>query len=225
MKGLIRHVRAWIIGSAAVLAVALAAIWVTSVFTGRLLRPYTDAFAHGDLSGWKTYGGSWAVNDGILDNISGARGDKAVTGSSRWTDYIVETDVRLNADPADSLWGDAGLILRVTDPALGVDSYDGYYVGIGSDVNLLLLGRANYSWARLSTVPLGVPARRGSWFHLRVLAKGCYFEASAEDLATHKTATLNYFDRDCSKLAGAAGVRTFGMPASWRGFTVRRPDR
>ena len=188
-----------------------------------MLRPYKDSFRSSDTSDWNFYGGSWSANDGILDNLSGARGDKAVTGSSRWADYVVDTDVRLNADPADALWGDAGIILRVTDASIGVDSYDGYYVGIGSSGSVLLIGRANYTWTRLGAVPLGVAAKRGSWFHLQVLAKGCYFEARARELSTGLQSRLTYFDHECSKVSGAVGVRTYGLPASWRNFTVRRP--
>ncbi len=176
------------------------------------------------MSDWRFYGGSWAVNDGMLENLSSARGDKAITGSERWRDYIVETDLRLDADPADSMWGDAGVLLRVSDPSIGVDSYDGYYAGIGSEGSVLLLGRANYTWVRLGSAPLGVPARKGSWFHLKVLVKGCYFEASARDLLTGTQSRLTYFDADCTKQAGAVGIRSFGMPACWRDFVVRRPD-
>jgi len=107
----------------AVLAIfALVYFWFSQ---GTLLRPYQDSFRNGDISEWNIYGGSWRVKDGILENLSGERGDKAVTGSSRWTDYVVGTDIRLNADPVDWLWGDAGVMLRVTDPSIGVDSYDG----------------------------------------------------------------------------------------------------
>jgi len=128
--------------------------------------------------------------------------------------------VRLNALPADSLWGDAGLVFRVSDPSTGVDSYDGYYLGLGSDANVLLLGRANYSWNRLAATPLSTRAQPGSWFHLRLLAQGCYFEASAEDLQTHTTSRLSFFDKDCQPRSGLVGVRSYTMPASWRYFRV-----
>lgn len=207
------------------LAVLVIALFLyRTFFDGSLLRPYHDSLAQGDISDWRMYGGQWGVSEGRLENLSGARGDKAVIGSPRWADYVVETDIRLNADPVDSLWGDAGVILRVTDPAIGVDAYDGYYVGIGSEGSVLLLGRANYSWMRLGAVPLASPARKGSWFHLRALVKGCYFEASARELPGGTQTQLTYFDRDCPKRSGSAGVRTFGLPASWRNFTVHRPE-
>jgi hypothetical protein len=198
----------------------LASYWFVS---GKLWMPYRDSFQTGDTSEWKFYGGSWTLDEGKLENLSGARGDKAVTGSERWSDYVVETDLCLNADPADSMWGDAGVMVRVTDASIGVDSYDGYYVGLGSEGNLLVFGRANYAWIRLGTAPLNAAAKRGSWFHLKVLAKGCYFEASARDLATGSESRLAYFEHDCSKLTGAVGVRTFGVPASWMHFVVHRP--
>jgi len=210
---------------ASLIGLTVVGIWVgVSFIDGRLLRPYRDSFLRGDLSDWTFYGGQWTTTDGVLENLSGARGDKGVVGSKNWTDYTVETDLRLDADPADSLWGDAGVIVRVTDPSAGVDAYDGYYVGIGSEGNVLLLGRANYSWVRLSSSPLGVQTIRGVWFHLRVLVRGCYFEASIRGPAGRRQAELNYFDDNCAKRSGEVGVRTFGLPASWKNFTVSRPD-
>src|SRR5450759_4316038 len=93
--------------SGAVALLAMAAALYYWFVQGALLRPYRDSFRNGDISEWKFYGGSWRVNDGILGNLSGERGDKAVTGSPRWGDYLVGTDIRLNADPVDWLWGDA----------------------------------------------------------------------------------------------------------------------
>ena len=213
---------------AAIMSVVIACLAAMALYfafvQGRVLRPYRDSFQRGDMSVWNIYGGTWSASDGVLDNLSGARGDKAITGSAWWKDYVVQTDLRLNADPADSLWGDAGLLLRVSDPSIGVDSYDGYYVGIGSDGPVLLLGRANYSWVRLSSVPLGVSAVRGKWFHIKVLVKGCYFEATADDMAGRSQARLTYFDQDCSKRSGAVGVRTYGLLASWRNFTVTQAE-
>jgi len=214
-----KPVRLGLFGIALVSAAAL--IYFT-LLDGVLLFPYKPSFQRTGLADWRTFGGTWSINDEILDNLSGGRGDKAVTGNARWSDYVVETDLRLNANPADSLWGDAGIIFRVTDASIGVDSYDGYYVGVGAEGDLLLLGRANYSWIRLSSAPLGVTARRGKWFHLRLLAKGCYFEATAREESSHAEARLNFFDHECSKRSGAVGVRTFGLPASWRNFVVHR---
>ncbi len=218
-----RWQRRWFILFIPVLAAAGLVYFV--FFRGRLLTTYRDSFRSGDTSGWRFFGGSWGVTDGVLDDLNGARGDKAVTGNPRWSDYIVETDLRLNADPADALWGDAGIVFRVTDPSVGVDAYDGYYLGIGSEGSVLLLGRANYSWVRLIAEPLRVNVRRGEWFHLRLLAQGCYFEAAAWDMGTGAQTRLTYFDHDCAKRAGAVGVRTFGLPASWRNFSVQPPER
>src|SRR5438132_226740 len=52
-------------------ALALAALGVytyVTVVDVKLLRPYRDSFARGDLSNWNMYGGQWTVNDGVLEN-------------------------------------------------------------------------------------------------------------------------------------------------------------
>lgn len=208
---------------ATVVFLALGALSYFLVLDHKILRPYNDSFARSDISEWTRYGGYWNVNDGTLDNVSGARGDKAVVGNHKWTDYVVESDLRINSDPAGSHWGDAGIIFRVTDPSIGVDAYDGYYVGIGLEDNVLLLGRSNYSWIRLSAMPLVGPAKRGTWYHLRLFAKGCYFEATTHELGSPQETRLTFFDNDCTKRNGAVGVRTFGVQASWRHFVVRAP--
>lgn len=219
MKQRTRHL--WLIPAAILLTLG-GLVWGL-LLDHKVLRPYRDSFARGGISEWKIFGGTWNVTDGALDNISGARGDKAVVGSPKWTDYIVESDLRINSDPAGSHWGDAGIIFRVAEPSAGVDAYDGYYVGIGLEDNVLLLGRSNYSWNRLSAVPLANPARRGAWYHLRLLAKGCYFEAVAKEAGASRQTRLTYFDSDCTRRSGAVGVRTFGVQASWMHFEVRTP--
>ena len=78
--------------------------------------------------------------------------------------------------------------------------------------------------AALAAGALGVPAVRGKWFHIKALVKGCYFEATADDLAGRSQARLTYFDQDCSKRSGAVGVRTYGLLASWRNFTVTQAE-
>ncbi len=204
-------------------ALVLLVISGIAIATHRPFLPYRSSFHGGDLSKWRLLGGSWLAHDNMLDNVSGARGDKAVVGNPDWTDYVIEVDVRINSDPAGTHWGDAGIIFRVSDASVGVDAYDGYYAGIGLEDQVLFLGRSDYSWNRLTTAALGSPAKRGQWFHLRVLAKGCYFEASAWPSNPLKETRLTYFDNDCLKKSGAVGLRTFGVQASWRSFLVQRP--
>lgn len=186
------------------------------------IMSFRDHFTTGDANGWKVYGGSWEIQDGVFRNLTAARGDKAVIGSDRWTDYTINTDIRFDSDPGGMHWGDAGVILRVTNPAVGVDSYDGYYVGIGFEDKVLFIGRANYAWNRLAISNLRGPVKLASWYHLTVRAKGCYIEASVAPVGIKTSTSVSYYDESCQQRAGAVGVRTFSVQASWRNFRVGR---
>ena len=69
------------------------------------------------------YGGAWSVEGGAYWN-AGGNGDKAVAGSTGWTDYTLTADIALTAA------GRAGLLVRVSDPDMGADALHGYYVGL-----------------------------------------------------------------------------------------------
>lgn len=117
-------------------------------------------------------------------------------------------------------WGDAGILLRVTDPAFGVDAYDGYYLGIGFDENSLILGRVNHAWERVRVVPLNFPVRTSNWYRLRATVQGCYIDATVQETGTKALARLIYFDEHCTKLVGTVSVRVYSLQASWRHFAV-----
>lgn len=184
-------------------------------------RPLRASLDKGDVSGWEFFGGSWLPADGALRNVSGARGDKAVVRGSIWDDSIIEADLRFDSEAGGYGWGDAGIIFRATDASVGVDAYDGYYAGIGIEQSVLLIGRSNYSWAGLRSVPLPVTVRRGTWYKLRLIARGCYFDLTAREAGVAQEARLTYFDHDCTKKSGGAGLRTYGVRASWRNFVVK----
>ena len=213
-----------ILGLSGLAASAVLALSFGYLAQVNLSHAFRDSFDRGDVSNWKFFGGSWIATEGVLKNVSGARGDKGLVGSTGWTDYVVEADLRFDSAAGGYGWGDAGIIVRATDPSIGVDAYDGYYTGIGIEQNVLLFGRSNYSWAGLRSVPMPATVRRGVWYKLRLVAKGCYFDVTATEQDTGQEARLTYFDNDCTKRSGAAGVRTYGVRAAWRNFAVHGID-
>ena len=183
-------------------------------------RAYHDNFALGEMGEWRKYGGAWAVEGDILRNLSGGRGDKLVIGARRWRDFTVQSDLRFDSDPRGTRWGDAGILLRVTDPAFGVDDYDGYYLGIVFDENSLILGRVNHAWERVRVVPLESPVRTSNWYRLQAAVQGCHIDATVQQSGSKALSRLTYFDDHCTKLVGAVGVRVYSIQASWRAFAV-----
>lgn len=176
--------------------------------------PYTDPFDAGTDVGFQTYGGTWSVNTGgVYQATSSGAGEKSLFGTTAWYDYKVESDVRLDAA------GQAGLLIRVTNPRIGADAHRGYYVGLSSTSNGVFIGRQNDNWTQLGalrSVPGGVAT--GTWYHLSVRAVGCTFTVTAQ--AVGGTATsFSESDPGC-QLFGQAGVRMNGTPASWRDLSA-----
>ncbi|HEX3435600.1 MAG TPA: family 16 glycoside hydrolase, partial [Pseudacidobacterium sp.] len=103
--------------------------------------PYQDSFSAGKAEEWTRYSGDWSIMNGAIKNDSSDRGAKLITGSNYWENYSAEADVQLLGNG-----GDAGLIIRGSDIEQGVDSYNGYYAGLRTTDNSLVLGRAEYGW-------------------------------------------------------------------------------
>ena len=177
--------------------------------------PYSADFSSGD-PGWIQYGGSWSASGGTYSESSGGTGgNKAVTGSTGWTNYTVEGDVQLgNVGTA----GNAGFLVRATDPTSGTDSVDGYYVGV--DSGNLIIGREGYGWTQLATTAIFGGVSSGSWYHLTVQVSGCTI--SAQGRPTGSWTNPSYLSvSDCTYGQGAVGVRDYNSTASWQNVTVR----
>ncbi|MGY4924964.1 ricin-type beta-trefoil lectin domain protein [Streptomyces sp. 900105755] len=177
--------------------------------------PYTADFASND-GGWTQYGGTWSASGGTYsESAAGTGGNKAVTGSTGWTDYTLQGDVRLGGTGGN---GNAGFLVRATDPTTGTDNVDGYYVGVtGSN---LLIGRENYGWTQVGSTPIPGGLSAGTWYHLTVQVSGCVI--SVQGAPSGSWSNPAYLSlSDCAFSHGSVGVRDYGTTASWRNVTVR----
>lgn len=86
--------------------------------------PFYVPLASGTDAGWAPYGGLWTVKDETYTNDGLGPGHKSVAGSTGWTTYTLQADMKLLSE------GQAGLIFRVTDPREGADALNGYYLGL-----------------------------------------------------------------------------------------------
>lgn len=179
--------------------------------------PYHDAFALGKADEWEAFGGTWAVHDGGVRNDSDERGAKLLTGSSYWSNYILEADVKLLGED-----GDAGLIIRGDDAEQGVDSYSGYYAGLRTRDNSLTLGLADHGWQELRNVHMPEAVQAFRWYHLKVLAYGCHIAVSASARSHPEGgATIAVDDKHCL-MSGRVGLRSYSSGGEWRDVQVRQ---
>jgi len=178
--------------------------------------PYADSFGRSETDEWKAFGGTWATIDGIVRNDSDERGAKLITGSLYWKDFVLDADVKLLGQD-----GDAGVVIRSSDEEPGVDSYSGYYAGLRTRDNRLILGRADHGWYEFRNTPVLGKVEAFRWYHLRVLALGCEIVVSVTP-ETGVTAERIMAVRDHECLgSGRIGLRSYSAGGAWRNVRVR----
>jgi signal transduction histidine kinase len=175
--------------------------------------PYYARFTPDAEDRWTALGGAWEVVDGSMRNDSNDRGAKLLTGSPNWKDYIVQGDVQLLGT------GSAGLLARVSDAELGENSYKGYFAGVRTVDNSLVVGAYDYIYHEASKVVLPDPVSPFRWYHIKLKADGCQITASvwAVGMRELKTAPVN--DPDCFR-SGGIGLRSNGTGGVWRNIAV-----
>jgi signal transduction histidine kinase len=178
--------------------------------------PYRDSFAEGKADEWKAFGGTWELVNGMMRNDSDERGAKLLTGSPYWRNYSIEADINLLG-----INGDAGLIIRSSDEETGVNAYTGYYAGIRTLDNTLVLGRAEHGWMEVtkqSQGPSGI--RPATWYHLKLLAYDCQVVTTVTSLSHAAPTSLAVKESDCTP-SGRVGLRSYSSGGIWRNVLVR----
>jgi len=183
--------------------------------------PYHDSFAQSTADEWQAFGGTWEIVKGSMRNDSDERGAKLLTGSHYWRNYLIEADVMLLSEG-----GDAGLIIRSSDEEQGVDAYTGYYAGLRSRDNALVLGRAGHGWmeATVTLAPGHGQIKALQWYHLKLLAYGCQIVASATLSPETQPTFAKVVDKHCIP-SGRAGLRSYVSGGVWRNVVIRAASR
>jgi signal transduction histidine kinase len=179
--------------------------------------PYRDGFSAGKADEWKAFGGTWELANGMMRNESDERGAKLLTGSPYWHNYSVEADVYL-LGPS----GDAGLIVRSGNEEAGVNAYSGYYAGVRTFDNSMVLGRADHGWMevpRPSPIPGGI--RPFQWYHLKLMAVDCQIAVSVNAATSSEQTAFEITDSHCIQ-AGRIGLRSYSSGGIWRNVVVQQ---
>lgn len=174
------------------------------------LKTFNALFDDGSMAGWITYGGGWMVRNGVLKPASNEGGGvwpgvKAVATGARFADFTYEADVVVGSK------GNAGVIFRVTKPAMGADAYLGYYVGLSAEGGNVQLGLADGShYKSLASAPLQIEA--GKPHHLKIVARGSKISVFVDDQPESKQPKLVV--TDSTYASGAIGVRQYQSAAA-----------
>ncbi len=150
------------------------------------------------VNGFKAYGGSWNVENGILTAGAGA-GPKLVHESVSLSTGEVGVEMWLG----DKREGNAALIVKVTDPGVGADRFHGYEIALDARAGVLRLGRHRQNFELIRDVPCPVPVNE--W--IPVVAR--LTETTIEVLVNGRS-VIRYEDKEHPLREGAVGFR------SWR---------
>jgi len=166
------------------------------------------------VAGWKSFGGLWKASRGVL-SLAADFGAKAVRDEPIVGDGTVHCDVRLKDDKGYN----ASLILRVSDPRLGADSWIGYEVGLSARDRHLMLGRHRNDFHELKRVPAEIQA--GRWHRLKVELAGARLRVYLDDA---REPAIDYTDASEPITSGRVGLRTWGSDAEFRDLVIERPE-
>jgi DUF1680 family protein len=161
------------------------------------------------LEGFKVLGGIWWIQGEEL-HFSGTAGDKLVSELPAFADGEVGVEVFV----PDRRSSNAGLIVRVADPKMGMDDFDGYEIALNASAQNVRLGRHRHNWELIKDIPCAVPI--GQWVPLAVKLEGRTIEVFVKDRSV-----LRHDDGDATLPAGRVGLRQFQPEARYRNLWVK----
>jgi len=184
--------------------------------TGKSEALFFEDFEHHSAEAWKPYG----KKDLPVRNAATLEpGMKAIAGDESWTDYVLEGRVVIKPGAKGAEPGDAGLLLRVSNPGEGLDEMRGYAVTFGQK-DLVLSKIDNGDRKALATsdlTRLKTDTRINEWSMIRVAATGArirvWFNRMHPSSDPQRGLRIDFTDKDNPFLAGAIGARTHKVTA------------
>ncbi len=165
------------------------------------------------IKGLTAYGGRWTVRDGAV-SAACEQGPKLVADEPVFSEGEVGVEVFL---PGKS-GGPAGLIVKVSEPGVGMDKFIGYEIALDTERQWLVLGRHRNNWEPIQNVPCPVPSDR--WIPLAVKMT----ETRLEILVDGKP-LLQYEDRVYPLHSGRVGLRPFERECRYRNLWFKTGGR
>jgi hypothetical protein len=192
-----------------IVAVVLAAALAAGLFVAfRSGSRQSNRNLYENMRGWQQISGRWAEHAGIFSNSNYGHGDMLIAQGSQGSNYRIAADIRFDLLFPDTHYGDAGLVIRTTDPGQGVDSYQGYYAGGAARP---ADGRPRSRVLRLASVEdrgAGHPISVGSWYHLELSAQGCALTVTVSPMGSDPISRIDYQDPNCLPKAWRDSVRS-----------------
>ena len=166
---------------------------------------------------WKSFTGTWSyTQDGIsCENDGNDVWYFAFVGADAgWTDYVVEADLKWCME--------GGILFRVTDPAPGIDTFGGYFVGYDSAWAFFGMDN-NDAWMTVTEAGPDAPSAAATPYademHWKLVVKGNTATLYIDDMETPYMSMM-----DDTYTAGGVGIRVKAIagddPCYFKNLTV-----
>ena len=166
---------------------------------------------------WKSFTGTWSyTQDGIsCENDGNDVWYFAFVGADAgWTDYVVEVDLKWCME--------GGILFRVTDPAPGIDTFGGYFVGYDSAWAFFGMDN-NDAWMTVTEAGPDAPSAAATPYademHWKLVVKGNTATLYVDDMETPYMSMM-----DDTYTAGGVGIRVKAIagddPCYFKNLTV-----
>ena len=149
---------------------------------------------------WKSFTGTWSyTQDGIsCENDGNDVWYFSFVGTDAgWTDYVVEADLKWCME--------GGILFRVTDPAPGIDTFGGYFVGYDSAWAFFGMDN-NDAWMTVTEAGPDAPSAAATPYademHWKLVVKGNTATLYIDDMETPYMSMT-----DDTYTAGGVGIR------------------
>jgi beta-xylosidase len=178
---------------------------------------YQKYFANS--TGLSYYAGTSASTPIYIKNtftIPGGNSNKLVVDGKNYTDFVVESDVRVYKNGGKTS-NQGGIIFRVTNPYSGVsDGYNGYYFGIDAGNNEAILGKVHENtWTMIARSKMTIDYDK--YYHLTVAVSGNEIKGYVNYDGT-KEPDIVATDNDFS--SGTVGYRHWQAGSSFKNLKV-----
>jgi len=162
------------------------------------------------LQNFLTYGGTWSVS-GSQVSVVGTNGPKIVLDNSSCTAGEAGVQVNLGSNA-----GPSGLIIKVTQPRTGPDTWFGYEVALAPKLCPHRKTQNNYT--NIVDAPYTVPINQ--WLTLRVK-----FTGTSLTVFVNSDSVTTYSVNDSVLTAGSVGLRAWSDGTTlFRNFWVKNGD-
>lgn len=166
---------------------------------------------------WKSFTGTWSyTQDGIsCENDGNDVWYFSFVGTDAgWTDYVVEADLKWCME--------GGILFRVTDPAPGIDTFGGYFVGYDSAWAFFGMD-SNDAWMTVTEAGPDAPSAAATPYademHWKLVVKGNTATLYIDDMETPYMSMT-----DDTYTAGGVGIRVKAIagddPCYFKNLTV-----